>query len=150
MKKAFTMIELIFVIVIIGILAAVAIPKLAATRDDAKIATVANAVVNGANEVASRALASGNPTSDLPSMSKIIQGMIDQHQATFDSGTGTLKVKMNTVDDCIKLSVNSSNEDMNLTMSYGAANGDPVCLSLQSAVDTAQYPIPLKGKRLVW
>ena len=43
MKKAFTMIELIFVIVILGILASVAIPRLAGTRTDAEIAaTVAN------------------------------------------------------------------------------------------------------------
>jgi prepilin-type N-terminal cleavage/methylation domain-containing protein len=40
MKKAFTMIELIFVIVIIGILASVAIPKLAATRDDAQVSKI--------------------------------------------------------------------------------------------------------------
>ncbi len=37
MKKAFTMVELIFVIVIIGILAAVAVPKLMVTRTDAII-----------------------------------------------------------------------------------------------------------------
>ncbi len=36
-KLAFTMIELVFVIVVIGILAAVAVPRLAATRDDAEI-----------------------------------------------------------------------------------------------------------------
>lgn len=40
MKKAFTMIELILVIVIVGILASVAIPKLSATRDDAKIFSI--------------------------------------------------------------------------------------------------------------
>lgn len=38
MKKAFTLIEVVFVIVIIGILAGIAIPRLAATRDDAEIA----------------------------------------------------------------------------------------------------------------
>jgi len=37
-RYAFTMIELIFVIVILGVLAAVAIPKLSATRNDAKVA----------------------------------------------------------------------------------------------------------------
>ncbi len=36
-KKAFTMVELVFVIVVIGILAGIAIPKLAASRDDAEI-----------------------------------------------------------------------------------------------------------------
>jgi general secretion pathway protein G len=36
-KNAFTMIELIFVIVVLGILSAIAIPKFAATRTDAQI-----------------------------------------------------------------------------------------------------------------
>ena len=36
-RKAFTMVELVFVIVVIGILAAIAVPKFAATRDDATI-----------------------------------------------------------------------------------------------------------------
>ena len=37
-RKAFTMIELVFVIVVIGILAAIAVPKMAVTRDDAIVA----------------------------------------------------------------------------------------------------------------
>ena len=43
MKKfssAFTMIELVFVIVVLGILAGVAVPRLAATRDDATVAKI--------------------------------------------------------------------------------------------------------------
>ena len=51
-QNAFTMIELIFVIVILGILSAVAIPKLMATKDDAYIVKeVANAkqVMQNAN-----------------------------------------------------------------------------------------------------
>ena len=38
-RKAFTLLELTFVIVIIGMLASIAIPKLSATKNDARVAT---------------------------------------------------------------------------------------------------------------
>ena len=51
-RKAFTLVELVFVIVVIGILSAVAIPKLAATRDDAVISKARATVASVRNAIA--------------------------------------------------------------------------------------------------
>jgi len=69
------MIELIFVIVIIGILAAVAIPKLAATRDDAEISKAVMDLGTCISDAGAFATAKKAPTSvqvlAIPSCAKI-------------------------------------------------------------------------------
>jgi len=64
MRRGFTMIELIFVIVIIGILAVIAIPKLNATRDDAKIATSLQNVATCLQDAGSAYTATGTEKFD--------------------------------------------------------------------------------------
>ena len=71
MKKGFTMIELIFVIVILGILAAVAIPKLNATRDDAEIAKAASNFSTVISDITSYYTAKGKFAADSSGNTKL-------------------------------------------------------------------------------
>ena len=63
MRKGFTMIELIFVIVILGVLASVAIPRLAATRDDAEVAKAATNLTTAVSDITAYYTAKGSFTS---------------------------------------------------------------------------------------
>ena len=77
MKKAFTMIELIFIIVIIGILAVVAIPKLSSTTDDAKAIVEVNKIANCINDIATSYTATEKENIDTPSCKDIVCANID-------------------------------------------------------------------------
>ena len=58
-RYAFTMLELIFVIIIVGILATISIPKLSATRDDAKISKLSYNIQTVKTEIATSIFAKG-------------------------------------------------------------------------------------------
>jgi prepilin-type N-terminal cleavage/methylation domain-containing protein len=70
-KKAFTMVELIFVIVIIGILSAVAIPRLAATRDDAKVSACTENITIFMRDVSVYYTSQGEYALDMKDMSSV-------------------------------------------------------------------------------
>ena len=77
-KKAFTMIELVFVIVIIGILSSIAVSKMAVTRDDAMITKGRSQVASIRNAIA------------LAKSMKIMQGKSNLYPDTLDSSAGKL------------------------------------------------------------
>ena len=94
MKKGFTMIELIFVIVILGILASVAIPRLAATRTDAEIATTVANLRTLLNDVASYYAVKGEFTegADGVKWNEITNVPLENADSSVVGGTGRLMV----------------------------------------------------------
>ncbi|MDX1808890.1 MAG: prepilin-type N-terminal cleavage/methylation domain-containing protein [Sulfurospirillaceae bacterium] len=73
-RPAFTMIELIFVIVVIGILSAIAIPRLAASRDDAvlvKAKSQVSAIRSGIAMQKNKRLLEGTTPALLPSLDSV-------------------------------------------------------------------------------
>lgn len=147
-KNAFTMIELIFVIVILGILATIAIPKLSATRTDAKATAKATSVMNGATEIASYAVSRGVTDSNFSVMSNSILNLINSGEATQNSNIVTIQSSLGQ--DCIDIKITVTAKDDILSVEFHNANGDVECTIIQSLINKADYPIRLRGMSVVY
>jgi len=97
MRKATSMMELIFVIVVIGIIASIAVPRLNATRNDATIATAASNTNYYWRYVVSAFTASGVQTFNARNSKKIFLDAIAQtatgttyHKEIFKRADGTI------------------------------------------------------------
>ena len=115
-RSGFTMIELIFVIVILGILASVAIPKLAATRDDAKMSAAATEVNTAISEITSFYVGTGDFNISRPvEMSNSLASnawLITSGNNPQDYGHAIYRIRNNAV-DCIR--IDFGNGDLNVT-----------------------------------
>lgn len=148
MKKGFTMIELIFVIVILGILATVAIPKIMATRTDAKVTVDTQNIELIKADIISYYTAKGELKADAADMStSAAKGELvvreDSDGATLSQVTnGTKFVIYSTensgyLEKCIKLDYS---DDENLTITHLLGSGK-VCKEVQDNVQALKIQI---------
>jgi type II secretory pathway pseudopilin PulG len=130
------MIELIFVIVIIGILAAVAIPKLSATRDDAKISNIVANARTALSDMTSAYTSLGRPNfaaKDIVAITNVPFKLTNCAGSQVTAGTaiaGQTMVLCDSSVECVRFVVDANATQVDITATTNAAS--PVCTGVQT------------------
>ena len=118
MRSAFTMIELVFVIVVLGILASIAVPRLVATKDDASAVTSATLLKDTIVQLTAYYTINGKlPTGDLKSQSNLEQ-LTPTYKKSLDKNEAWIK--------CLNITLTSDSIEIN----DANIQDEPLCATL--------------------
>ncbi len=99
-KKAFTVLELIFVMIILGILAAIALPKLSSSKDEAELSKALNNLKTMISDISTYALK--NSALSSTSLMSGVDGLENVDLSTLN-GVREVKFKVANDENCISV-----------------------------------------------
>ncbi len=107
-KKAFSLIELIFMIVVIGIIASVAVPKLMDTRSDAVVSSIKQDISTVTTSVQSYYMVNGkiDKISDAVTLNNSVWDIEDKEIKYLESSNECVSIKV--TDNKLEVSIDAS------------------------------------------
>ena len=122
MKPAFSLLELIFAIVVLGIIVSVAVPKFLDTRDSALVSTIKRDVNTAINSIQSYYL-----------LNQKIEKLTDAMEIS-DSNWKVEDLKLTDKNSCLTIEVKtSSNEAKNIELVVDSTKETTICKKLREA-----------------
>lgn len=131
MKNAFSLLELIFAIVILGIVASFAVPKYLDTKDSALVSTIKRDVSSAVSSIQSYYLLN----------QKIDK--IDDAIVLNDTNWTTTDTKISDKNSCLSLEVITSEDDVKtLELTVDTEKDTDICIKIRDAqLVTTTYPL---------
>lgn len=128
-KSGFSLVEMIVVIVIIGIIAAIAVPKLLDTKDEATASSIKQDIATAVSAIRSYYLMNG-------SIAKISDA-VNLNTKNWSGSDGLTAIYKDT-DNCVTIAVAAPT----LTVTLATTNDNSVCAKLKaSGVTTQTYSL---------
>ena len=131
MKNAFSLLELIFVIVILGIVASFAVPKYLDTKDSALVSSIKRDVSTAVSSIQSNYL-----------LNQKIEKIDDAINLNETNWTKT-DTKITDKNSCLSLEIKTSNADVkSLDLTIDDTQTSDICVKVKaSGLETTTYPL---------
>lgn len=130
MKKAFSLIEIIFVIVILGIVASFAVPKFMDTKDSALVSTLKRDINTAINSIQSYYL-----------LNQKIESL-DEVMNINSANWKVEKLRMSDKNSCLSLELKTTSNNILIDLKVDELNDNKVCKKLRdSGIKSKVYEV---------